>query len=305
MKSGFVAILGRPNVGKSTLLNTLMGQPIAAVSPRPQTTRRRQLGILTLEDAQIIFDDTPGLHVARHKLGEYMNAEALEALTENDVALWVVDVSLSPTEEDALVAQALLQARRKRALPVILALNKSDLIDSAGLLARRAEFLALLPECDTVALSAHNPAQVKGLLSLLVARLPENPPYFPPEQLTDLHERDIAADFIRAAALVQLRDEVPHGIAVRIDEYRERGEQGAYIAATLFVERESHKGIVIGKGGTMLKTIGAAARAEIETMSGRKIFLELRVKVRKNWRNNEDELKHFGFRTQKSRSAIR
>lgn len=299
MKSGFVAILGCPNVGKSTLLNALMGQTIAAVSPRPQTTRRRQLGILTLADAQIIFDDTPGLHVARHKLGEYMNAEALEALAQNDLALWVVDVSLPPDEEDALVAQALSQARHGRSLPVILVLNKSDLVDAAVLLARRDEFLSLLPDCETVALSAQDAAQVKGLLSLLVAWLPENPPYFPAEQLTDLYERDIAADLIRAAALLHLRDEVPHGIAVRVDEYRERGEQGAYIAVTLFVERESHKGIVIGKGGAMLKIIGAAARAEIEAMSGRKVFLELRVKVRKNWRNDENELKRFGFSARK------
>ncbi|GAB4496250.1 MAG: hypothetical protein OHK0052_05880 [Anaerolineales bacterium] len=299
MKSGFVAILGRPNVGKSTLLNALMGQTIAAVSPRPQTTRRRQLGILTLADAQVIFDDTPGLHVARHKLGEYMNSEALEALAQNDIALWVVDVSQPPNEEDARMAQALLQARHKRNLPVILVLNKSDVVDAAVVLARRDEFWSLLPDCETVALSAQDAAQVKGLLSLLVARLPENPPYFPAEQLTDLYEREIAADLLRAAALLHLRDEVPHGIAVRIDEYRERGEQGAHIAATLFVERESHKGIVIGKGGAMLKIIGAAAREQIEAMSGRKVFLEVRVKVRKNWCNDENELKRFGFSARK------
>ncbi len=297
-RAGFVAVMGRPNVGKSTLMNALLGQKIAAVSPKPQTTRKRQLGILTLEEAQIIFDDTPGVHKPLHKLGEYMNEEALSALKESDIILFLVDVSRPPNEEDEMLAATIRQALEKdESLPVLLVLNKADLLKGNQQQTHPPLYQALIPQAEPIAISALRGENLGSLLKAIVERLPEHPPYYDPEQLTDLYERDIAADLIREAALLHLEHEVPHGIAVRIDEFTERGEKGAYIRATLFVERESQKGIVIGKGGAMLKKIGAHARREIEAMSGRKVYLELRVKVRKNWRNDEHVLRAFGYRT--------
>jgi len=292
-RSGFVSVMGRPNVGKSTLINSLLGQKVAAVSPRPQTTRKRQMGILTLDAAQVVFIDTPGVHQPRHKLGENMNQEALDALGESDVILWVVDASEAPTEEDDLLSASLAQLRRP--VPTILALNKVDLITGEELDSRREAYLELAPLAQPIPVSATQGENLDGLLEAVVEQLPEGPPFFPPDQITDLYEREIAADLIREASLNILRDEVPHGIAIRIDQYQERNEEGAYIEGTVFVEKESHKGIVIGKGGSMLKKIGTAARMEIERMSGRKVFLRLRVKVRKNWRDDESVLRYFGF----------
>jgi GTP-binding protein Era len=285
--------MGRPNVGKSTLINRLLGTKIAAVSPWPQTTRKRQMGILTLENAQIIFVDTPGVHHPFHKLGERMNQEAAEVLDECDVGLFLVDVAQMPGEEDRLLVNLLVEL--KRHIPTVLALNKADLVDEETLAAHLAAYQELLPQAEALPISATEGQNLDRLVDELVARLPPGDPFFPEEQITDLYEREIAADLIREAVLFHLRDEVPHSIAVRIDEYRERNEQGAYIGATLFVERESQKGIVIGQGGMMLKKIGTAAREQIESMSGRKVFLNLRVKVRKNWRNDEAALRLFGF----------
>jgi GTP-binding protein Era len=284
-------------VGKSTLINTLLGQKVAAVSPRPQTTRKRQMGILTLPQAeppvQAIFIDTPGVHRPRHKLGEHMNQEAADTLQESDAILFVADVSQPPQEEDHLLFSLL--AKLGRSVPTILALNKLDLVDPQALEANQAAFTQQLPLANAIAVSATRGDNLPALLAEILARLPENPPYFPENQLTDLYEREIAADLIREAALNILRDEVPHGIALRIDQYTERDDQGAYIEATLLVERESHKPIVIGQGGQMLKKIGMAARHEIEAMSGRKVFLRLNVKVRKNWRDDENVLRQFGY----------
>jgi GTP-binding protein Era len=288
-KSGFVAVMGKPNVGKSTLVNRLLGQKIAAVSPRPQTTRTNQMGILTLDKAQVIFIDTPGVHKARHKLGEIMNKEAVEALDEGDLILFLVDSSQPPDEEDQLLSQQTLEA--KRHTPILLVLNKIDLVDPTTLYQHQTSYLDLIPNVKPMAISATRGDGMESLLQEIISALPEGAPYFPEGQVTDLFERDIAADLIREAALELLRDEVPHGIAIRIDQFVEREEQGAYIEATLFVERESHKGIVIGQGGSMLKQIGTRARQQIESMSGRKVFLRLQVKVRKNWRNDEKVLR--------------
>lgn len=292
-KSGFVATMGKPNVGKSTLINTLIGQKIAAVSPRPQTTRTRQMGILTRENAQIIFVDTPGVHKPRHKLGESMNRHALETLQDCDLILFIADASSPPDDEDRMLADAIHQL--KRSLPLVLALNKIDLLDQSLIPERQNNYLEIVPQAKPIAVSATRGDHLDQLLELIISILPEGPVYFPEGQVTDLYEREIAADLIREAALILLRDEIPHGIAVRIDQYKERGEQGAYIEATIFVEKESHKGIVIGQGGSMLKQLGSKARQEIEAMSGRKVFLDLRVKVRKNWRNDEKTLRWFGF----------
>lgn len=298
-KSGFVAVMGRPNVGKSTLINTLIGQKVAAVSPRPQTTRKRQMGILTIQQgeaqAQIVFTDTPGIHRPRHKLGELMNQEAAATLQESDLILLIVDGSQPPQEEDQLLFKLLAQL--KRPVPLILALNKIDLIDEATLNVNRSTYLQGAPQAKVVDISATRGDHLPDLLAEILAGLTEGSPFFPDDQLTDLYERDLAADLIREAALNILRDEVPHGIAVRIDQYTERDEHGAYIEATLFVERESHKPIVIGQDGRMLKKIGIAARLEIEAMSGRKVYLHLKVKVRKNWRDDDQVLRSFGYRS--------
>jgi GTPase len=297
-KSGYVAVLGRPNVGKSTLINVLMGQKIAAVSPKPQTTRRRQLGILSLEGAQVVFVDTPGVHQARNKLGETMNQKARETLNDADLILFLADASTTPGEEDQILAGWLGEVRKLPA--TILTLNKIDQIAGDELELRQAAYLSLFPEeirsqIVPQPVSALMGLNTGALIDAIIEKLPPGEPFYPPDQITDLYERDIAADLIREAALIHLRDEVPHGISVRIDEFTERGEQGAYIAATVFVERESHKAIVIGQKAAMLKRIGSAARQEIERMSGRKIYLNLKVKVRKNWRNDEKILRWFGY----------
>ena len=294
-RSGFIAILGRPNVGKSTLVNALLGQKVAAVSPKAQTTRRRQLGILTTETYQMIFVDTPGIHAPRHKLGEFLNQEARESLGGVDAVLWLVDSTTTPTEDDERIASLL-----PRRTPLALGCNKIDLVHAEALSARRDAYAAMVrTDANVLMLSAARGDGLADLLSLLVSFLPVREPEFDAEQVTDLYEKEIAADLIREAALNHLRDEVPHGVAVRIDEFKERENGMAYIAATIFVERDSQKGIVIGEGGKMLKSIGSAARTEIESMGGRRVFLELRVKVLKDWRNDDEWLRRFGYKVKK------
>ncbi len=293
-RSGFVALVGRPNVGKSTLINRLMGQDIAAVSAREQTTRRSQMGILTLAEAQIIFIDTPGIHRPHHKLGEGMNIDAEQATSDADVLLVLFDLAESPNEDDRRVAKNVLAITPQP--PLLVGLNKIDALPESQLDDRQAEYSQLMPGLESLALSARSGLNLDTLLARLIDLLPPGPQLYPQDQVTDLYERDIAADLIRAAALTLLREEVPHCIAVRIDTYKERNASGAYIEATLFVERDSQKGIVIGKGGSMLKEIGTIARLDIERMSGRKVFLKLRVKVQPKWRNDPAALQRFGYK---------
>ena len=296
-KTGFIAMMGRPNVGKSTLINAILRQKIAAVSPRPQTTRKRQMGILTFSQenmyVQAVFVDTPGVHRPHHKLGELMNKDAAQTLEESDLILFVADASQPPQAEDQLLFELIRSI--KRSVPIILALNKMDQVSSDQLQTHTTAFLDSLPFAKPIPISATQGENLDELVQTIVQLLPEGEPFFPEDQLTDLYERDLAADMIREAALNLLRDEVPHGIAIRIDQYTEREDHGAYIEATLFVERESHKPIVIGQNGSMLKKIGTAARQEIEAMSGRKVFLKIQVKLRKNWRDDDSVLKRFGY----------
>ena len=263
--------------------------------PRPPVNAKWE--ILTLQNdqqtGQVIFVDTPGLHVPRHKLGELMNQEAEQTLEETDLILLVADVSQPPNNEDQLLFELINRLKRNR--PVILTLNKIDLAEPSTLDTNQAVFAQAVPQAQPLLISAVLGDNLKELLETILANLPDGEPFFPEDQLTDLYERELAADLIREAALNLLRDEVPHGIAIRIDQFIEREEHGAYIEATLFVEKESHKPIVIGKAGQMLKKIGSAARKEIEAMSSRKVFLQLKVKVRQNWRDDEKVLRTFGF----------
>lgn len=292
-RSGFVAVSGRPNVGKSTLLNAILAQFVLPVSPKPQTTRVRQLAILTTSTAQAIFVDTPGIHRPRNRLGQYMNNVASNALEDADVVLCVFDVHQVPRAGDRLVAEAVLQ--RAPETPIIAALNKMDLVRPERLQSNWDSYLALLPDAEPVGVSATRGDNLDLLTREIVGRLPVGPQYYSGSEITDAYERDIAADLIRSAALTLLREEIPHSLAVQIEEYTERGGRGAYIAATIFVERDSQKGIVIGKRGSMLREIGKLGRESIEQMSGRKVYLDLRIKVWPGWRDDPNALRQLGY----------
>ncbi len=292
-RSGFVAVIGRPNVGKSTLMNQLLGQKVAIVSSRPQTTRTCIRGILTRPDAQIIFVDTPGLHKPLHKLGEVMVAFAASAIPDADVVLFVVDVSVMPTEEDRMIAPLI---RQRTSNPVILVLNKMDLLPPERVKPHTEAYWALVPDhagwMMTIATEAVNLDQ---LLDMVIAHLPEGPRYYPGDLITDQTEREIAAELIREQVLRFTHEEVPHSVAVVVEEYRERETGGVYIAATIYVEKESQKGILIGAGGQMLRRIGTAAREEIERMVGGRVYLDLWVKVSKNWRRDMQRVRQMGY----------
>lgn len=292
--SGFICVVGRPNVGKSSLINLLLGQKIAAVSPRPQTTQRVQLGILSDEDSQMIFMDTPGMHKPLSKLGEAMNEAAIDTISDGDCVLWIVDISVKPTAEDEISAE-----RIKAGCPqerVVMVMNKADLVNLNQLAENENFYKKLLPEAKRMEISCRSGQGISELVKELKSRLPEGPAFYDPDQITDLYEREIAVDLIRESLLKNLDDEIPHSIAVRIEEYKDRTETNSYINATLLLDRESHKGIVIGKGGEMIKKISTDARREIERLTGRKIYLELRVKVMKNWRNDENLLRQLGIK---------
>lgn len=294
-KSGYVAVIGRPNVGKSTLMNQILGEKVAIVSPKPQTTRIRQLGILTEDDKQIVFMDTPGIHKAQDSLGEFMVEVAKSALEEADVVLFVTDVSEPLTQTDKIIAEQIKQVSNQE--KIIHVLNKTDAAKNPEKFqAQYEEHMALLAEVEHVPTVALDGENVPLLLEKIVARLSEGPRFFPRDQVSDIPLRDIAAEMIREQVLHHTDQEVPYSIAVEISEFKQRKEGLIYISATIFVERDGQKGIIIGKGGKMLKQISSAARKDIEEFLSSKIYLDIFVKVLPNWRSNPEMLKRFGYR---------
>ncbi|MBR5421266.1 MAG: GTPase Era [Lachnospiraceae bacterium] len=296
-KSGFCALIGRPNVGKSTLMNRLIGEKIAITSPRPQTTRMRITTVLTEERGQAVFVDTPGIHEAKNRLGDYMLAAAKKSLKDADLVLWLVEPKKTVPEGDRSIAEELSKLK----LPLILVINKTDTVHPAELLRVIDVYKELGEFSEIIPLSALTGDNVEDLKDSIFKYLPEGPYYFGEDELTDQTERSIVAELIREKALYALDKEVPHGIAVMIDamSYRERKQGGIYdIDATIVCEKASHKGIIIGKGGAMLKKIGAAARPEMERMLDCAVNLKLWVKVKENWRDSDFLVANFGYRSE-------
>jgi GTP-binding protein Era len=293
-RSGFVALVGRPNVGKSTLLNRLIGEKMAIVSRRPQTTRTRITGIAQLGHAQIVFVDTPGLHEGEGRLGEYMARTADRAVEDVDVVCFVAEATERPDRID----DRLLGRLRPSRVPVVCCLNKIDLVaPKSRLLPLIAAYRERFPFAEVVPVSAADGTSCDRLMEVLRALLPERPPHFPADYLTDQPETFFVAETIREKIFQFTHQEVPYACAVRAEEPVERAEPPClYIRATIFVEQASQKGIVIGQGGAMLKRIGATARADLERFFGVKVYLELRVEVRRKWRTDERALREFGFR---------
>jgi len=281
-----------------------LGQKIAITSPKPQTTRDQLLGILTLENSQILFLDTPGIHKPQHRLGEHMVTVATETIDDADVVLWLVDVNAPPTEEDRAIAELLVKVARRskqKLAPLVLGLNKLDLPESAALVeARTTEYTALIGDIqiETMAFSGLTGKGVDELIDELRELLPPGPRYYPADQVTDLQTRFIVAELIREQALHLLAQELPHSLAVVVDEFTQRSEEMTYISAVLYVERETQKPIVLGQGGKMIKRIGQRARPQIEELIGMKVYLELWVKVWEKWRKREGMLRRLGYATE-------
>lgn len=292
-KSGFVAVLGRPNVGKSTLVNRVIGQKIAIVSEKPQTTRTKIMGILTDSDSQMVFLDTPGLHTPRHKLGEAMVDTARRTIPDADLILFVVDGSEPLTEEDRNIAELL---RKDAKAPVLLIVNKADNYSQGTELAFLDEVNRVVTLTRGMSVSALAGQGIPELLAVLKELLPIGPQYYPEDEVTDQQERVIAAELVREQVLHNTRQEIPHSVAVVVEDFKERPDGTTYVNATIYVEKESQKHIVIGHGGEMLKRIGQGARIEIEKMVDGKVFLDLWVKLRKDWRKKDPSLKEMGYR---------
>lgn len=290
-KSGFVTLIGRPNVGKSTLMNHLIGQKIAITSNKPQTTRNRIQTVLTTEEGQIVFVDTPGIHKAKNKLGEYMVNVAERTLNEVDVVMWLVE----PTTFIGAGEQHIASQLKKVQTPVILVINKIDSVKPEEVLASIAAYKDLYDFAEIVPVSARNGNNTDELLKVIMKYLPYGPQFYDEDTITDQPERQIVAEIIREKALHSLNEEIPHGIAVAIDQMKMRNKV-MHIDATIICERDSHKGIIIGKQGNMLKKIGSTARFEIERMLECKVNLKLWVKVKKDWRDSEFLMKNFGYR---------
>ena len=295
-RSGFVAVLGRPNVGKSSLVNRLVGERVAIVTPRPQTTRRRIAGVLHLPAAQLVFLDTPGVHRARSGLGRWMQAETRHAVEGIEAVCLVVDAaSPAPGEGDRRAARLLRPAE----CPAFLVLNKIDLVSAADRAARAPAYLSLAPDDRPFAgvfeTSAETGEGLDVLVAAVLAGMPEGPEYFPAGVVTDQPEQYLAAELVREQCLLQLREEVPHALAVTVEAWEVRESGPLYVLATISVDRETHKGIVIGRGGSMLRAIGEPSRLELARRLGTPVYLELRVKVREGWRDRPGSLETLGF----------
>ena len=290
MKSGFVTLIGRPNVGKSTLMNRLIGQKIAITSSKPQTTRNRIRTVLTTEEGQIVFVDTPGIHKSKNKLGDYMVHVAEHTLEEVDVILWLVE----PTNFIGAGERHIIEELKKVKIPVILVINKTDTVKKEAVYSFIDTYRQELEFAEIVPVSALKGDNTDTLVSCIMKYLPYGPAFYDEDTVTDQPMRQIVAELIREKALRLLEEEVPHGVAVSIESMKETGKI-CHINAAIVCERDSHKGIIIGKGGQMLKKIGMAARREIEEMLEMQVNLKLFVKVKKDWRDNEYLLKNFGY----------
>ncbi|MGU7366361.1 GTPase Era [Bacillus cereus] len=291
-KSGFVSIIGRPNVGKSTFLNRIIGQKIAIMSDKPQTTRNKIQGVYTENDAQVIFIDTPGIHKPKHKLGDFMVKMAQTTLKEVDIVLFMVNAVEGFGRGEEFIIEKLKETKQ----PVFLVINKIDQLHPEQLLELIDQYRKLHEFAEIVPISALDGNNVDALIGTIKKYLSEGPQYYPDNQVTDHPERFIIAELIREKVLHLTREEVPHSVAVVIDAIQKREGGAVYINATIVVERASQKGIIIGKQGKMLKEVGKRARFDIEALLGSKVFLEVWVKVQKDWRNKMSQLRDLGFR---------
>ncbi len=292
-KSGFISIIGRPNVGKSTFLNRVIGQKIAIMSDKPQTTRNKVQGVLTTNDAQMVFIDTPGIHKPKHKLGDFMIKLAINTFKEVDLILFMINAEEGYGRGDEFIIEQLKNVKT----PVFLVINKIDQVHPEQLIVLIEQYKDMYPFKEVIPISALEGNNVERLIQQIKEYLPEGPQFYPSDQVTDHPERFIVSELIREKALHLTREEVPHSIAVVIDQMKqEQGKDLIHVMSTIIVERDSQKGIVIGKQGKMLKEIGQRARRDIENLLGSKVFLELWVKVQKDWRNKSSHLRDFGFR---------
>lgn len=291
-KSGFATLIGRPNVGKSTLMNRLIGQKIAITSNKPQTTRNKIQTVYTCEQGQIVFVDTPGIHKAKNKLGEYMVSAAQRTLNEVDVILWLVEPTTFIGAGERHIAEQLKNTK----VPVILVINKVDTVKKEEILIFIDQYRKIHDFAEIVPVSALKGTNTQVLIECIFQYLPYGPQFYDEDTITDQPQRQIVAELIREKALRTLNEEIPHGIAVSIERMKERGGKDLMdIDATIVCEKDSHKGIIIGKGGSMLRKIGSAARREIEQMLGMKVNLQLWVKVKKDWRDSDFLMKNFGY----------
>ena len=291
-KSGFVAVVGRPNVGKSTLINARIGDKIVIVSDKAQTTRNRIICVYTDEEKQIVFMDTPGIHKPKHKLGEFMVDAAIESLKEIEAVLFVV----AGNEKRGPGDNFILEQLKKVKVPVFLVINKIDTLEREDILKTIVTYQEAYPFAGIIPISAKEKDNLDEVLKVLTEVLPEGPQYFPEDMITDQPERLIIADIVREKILLKTRDEVPHAIAVDVDEMKTRDDGMTYIRATIYCERDSQKGIIIGKRGAMLREIGGEARADIELLLATKVYLDLWVKVKKDWRNKSGMLSELGYK---------
>ena len=291
-KSGFVAVVGRPNVGKSTLINALIGDKIVIVSDKAQTTRNRIICVYTDQDKQIVFMDTPGIHKPKHKLGEFMVTAAVDSLKEVEAVLFLVAANEKRGPGDNFIIEQLEKVK----VPVYLCVNKIDTLTKEDLLKVIVSYQDAYPFAGVIPISALEKENLDVLLDELTSKLPEGPQYFPEDMITDQPERLLISDMIREKILLTTRDEVPHSIAVEVEEMKTRDDGTTYIRATIFVERDSQKGIIIGNKGAMLKQLGAQSRLDIQRLLGTKVYLDLWVKVKKDWRNKSGMLSELGYK---------